>query len=253
MSPTRAALPRLDQLRRMDRGAGGHRPARGRASSRVAGGCWRRGRMRRGTTAASPRPRRWPMGCSSTPPTARTCAPPRAIPLRLLLPGFEGNMNVKWLRRLKVGTEPWHTRWETPHYSDLMPDGTAREFTFVMEAKSVITSPSGGQRLPGPGFVEITGLAWSGRGRIARVDVSTDGGQTLDGGDAAGAGAADGLDALPPALDVGRPAGAAAEPGHRRDRLRAADASRSWSRPGGSTPSTTTTGSRPGPSRPMGR
>ena len=74
--------------------------------------------------------------------------------------------------------EPWHTRQETTHYTDLMPDGTAREFTFVMEAKSVITSPSGGQRLAGPGFVEITGLAWSGRGRIARVDVSTDGGQT---------------------------------------------------------------------------
>ena len=59
-----------------------------------------------------------------------------------------------------------------------MPDGTAREFTFVMEAKSVITSPSGGQHLPGPGFVEITGLAWSGRGRIDRVEVSTDGGQS---------------------------------------------------------------------------
>src|SRR5215217_7409260 len=104
--------------------------------------------------------------------------PSQGYPLRLLLPGFEGNTNVKWLRRLKLGTEPWHTRQETSHYSDLMPDGTARQFTFVMEAKSVITSPSGGQRLAGPGFKEITGLAWSGRGRIAQVDVSTDGGQT---------------------------------------------------------------------------
>jgi sulfane dehydrogenase subunit SoxC len=104
--------------------------------------------------------------------------PSQGYPLRLLLPGFEGNTNVKWLRRLKLGTEPWHTRQETSHYSDLMPDGTAREFTFIMEAKSVITSPSGGQRLAGPGFKEITGLAWSGRGRIAQVDVSTDGGQT---------------------------------------------------------------------------
>src|SRR5215207_2783205 len=104
--------------------------------------------------------------------------PAQGYPLRLLLPGFEGNTNVKWLRRLKLGTEPWHTRQETSHYSDLMPDGTARQFTFVMEAKSVITSPSGGQRLAGPGFKEITGLAWSGRGRIAQVDVSTDGGQT---------------------------------------------------------------------------
>jgi sulfane dehydrogenase subunit SoxC len=104
--------------------------------------------------------------------------PSQGYPVRLLLPGFEGNTNVKWLRRLEVGGEPWHTRQETSHYSDLMPDGTAREFTFVMEAKSVITFPSGGQRVPGPGFWEITGLAWSGRGRITRVDVSTDGGAT---------------------------------------------------------------------------
>ena len=104
--------------------------------------------------------------------------PSQGYPVRLLLPGFEGNTNVKWLRRLKIGTEPWHTRQETSHYSDLMPDGTAREFTFIMEAKSVITSPSGGQRLTGPGFTEITGLAWSGRGRIVQVDLSTDGGQT---------------------------------------------------------------------------
>src|SRR5215217_5337476 len=104
--------------------------------------------------------------------------PSQGYPLRLLLPGFEGNMNIKWLRRLKVGHEPWHTRWDTPYYGDLLPDGTAREFTFVMEAKSVITSPSGGHHLAGPGFQEITGLAWSGRGRISQVDVSTDGGQS---------------------------------------------------------------------------
>ena len=104
--------------------------------------------------------------------------PSQGYPVRLLLPGFEGNTNVKWLRRLKLGTEPWQTRQETSHYTDLMPDGTARQFTFIMEAKSVITSPSGGQLLAGPGFQEITGLAWSGRGRIVQVDVSTDGGQT---------------------------------------------------------------------------
>src|SRR5215207_2117895 len=104
--------------------------------------------------------------------------PSQGFPLRLVLPGFEGNMNIKWLRRLKIGREPWHTRWDTPYYGDLMPDGTAREFTFVMEAKSVITSPSGGQTLPGPGFVEISGLAWSGRGRVDRVEVSSDGGQS---------------------------------------------------------------------------
>jgi sulfane dehydrogenase subunit SoxC len=104
--------------------------------------------------------------------------PSQGYPVRLLLPGFEGNTNVKWLRRLKIGHEPWQTRQETSHYTDLMPDGTARQFTFIMEAKSVITHPSGGQTVPGPGFVEISGLAWSGRGRIDRVEVSTDGGQS---------------------------------------------------------------------------
>jgi len=103
--------------------------------------------------------------------------PEQGYPLRLLLPGFEGNMNVKWLRRIKVGDQPWHTREETSKYTDLMPDGKARQFTFVMEAKSVITRPSGGQRLTGgPGFYEISGLAWSGHGRITKVEVSTDGG-----------------------------------------------------------------------------
>jgi sulfane dehydrogenase subunit SoxC len=103
--------------------------------------------------------------------------PEQGYPVRLLLPGFEGNMNVKWLRRLKVGDQPWHTREETSKYSDLMPDGTARQFTFVMEAKSVITRPSAGQQLTGgPGFYEISGIAWTGRGRITRVEVSTDGG-----------------------------------------------------------------------------
>lgn len=105
--------------------------------------------------------------------------PEQGYPLRLLLPGYEGNMNIKWLRRLKLGPEPWYTREETSKYTDLMPDGRARMFTFVMEAKSVITHPAaGGGRLPEPGFCEIAGIAWSGRGRIARVDVSTDNGQT---------------------------------------------------------------------------
>ncbi|HXW28907.1 MAG TPA: sulfite dehydrogenase, partial [Xanthobacteraceae bacterium] len=102
--------------------------------------------------------------------------PEQGYPLRLLLPGYEGNMNVKWLRRLKLGDQPFETREETSKYTDPMPDGTARQFTFVMEAKSVITFPSGGLRLHDRGFYEISGLAWSGRGRITRVDVSTDGG-----------------------------------------------------------------------------
>ncbi|GIW53618.1 MAG: sulfite dehydrogenase [Nitrospiraceae bacterium] len=103
--------------------------------------------------------------------------PEQGYPLRLVIPGWEGNTCIKWLRRLKLGTAPFMTREETSHYTDLMPDGTARQFTFVMEAKSVITSPSGGQRIR-PGFVEIRGLAWSGRGRITSVEVSTDGGRT---------------------------------------------------------------------------
>lgn len=103
--------------------------------------------------------------------------PEQGYPLRLLVPGCEGNLSIKWLRRLKAGEKPWHTRDETSKYTDLMPDGSVRQFTLVMEAKSVITRPSGGQILKARGFHEISGLAWSGRGRIAAVDVSLDGGR----------------------------------------------------------------------------
>jgi len=103
--------------------------------------------------------------------------PQQGYPLRLLLPGFEGNMSVKWLRRLHVTAEPAYSREETSKYTDLMPDGTAREFTFYMETKSIITRPSGSQRLTSQGFHEISGLAWSGRGRIKRVEVSVDDGK----------------------------------------------------------------------------
>jgi len=104
--------------------------------------------------------------------------PQQGYPLRLLLPGFEGNMNVKWLRRLRVAAEPTYSREETSKYTDLMPDGSAREFTFVMECKSIILRPSGGQRLDTSGFHEINGIAWSGRGKIRRVDVSVDDGKS---------------------------------------------------------------------------
>lgn len=104
--------------------------------------------------------------------------PEQGYPLRLLLPGWEGNINVKWLRRLEVSDKPYMTREETVGNADLMPDGKARRFSYEMEAKSVITFPSGEMKLPGPGFYEITGLAWSGRGRVARVEVSLDGGRT---------------------------------------------------------------------------
>ncbi|MDP3090630.1 MAG: sulfite dehydrogenase [Nitrospira sp.] len=103
--------------------------------------------------------------------------PEQGYPLRLVIPGWEGNTCIKWLRRLKLGTAPFMTREETSRYTDLMPDGTARQFTFVMEAKSVITTPSGGQQIE-PGFIEIRGLAWSGRGLVKTVEVSIDGGRT---------------------------------------------------------------------------
>ena len=104
--------------------------------------------------------------------------PAQGYPLRLINPGWEGNTNVKWLRSLKITDQPYMARDETSKYSDLMPDGKARIFTYAMEAKSVITFPSGGQTLPTRGLYELTGLAWSGRGRIERVEVTTDGGRT---------------------------------------------------------------------------
>jgi sulfane dehydrogenase subunit SoxC len=104
--------------------------------------------------------------------------PEQGFPLRLFLPGWEGNANIKWLRRLKVVDKPYMTREETSKYTDLMPDGRARQFTLVMDAKSVVTHPSGGQKLAGPGFHEISGIAWTGRGHITRVEITTDGGTT---------------------------------------------------------------------------
>jgi sulfane dehydrogenase subunit SoxC len=103
--------------------------------------------------------------------------PEQGFPMRLLLPGWEGNTNVKWLRRVKLGTEPFMTRWETSKYTDPLPGGKVRMFSFEMDAKSLITSPAYPERLSGPGWWAISGLAWSGRGRITRVDVSTDGGK----------------------------------------------------------------------------
>ena len=103
--------------------------------------------------------------------------PENGYPLRLLVPGVQGVSSVKWLRRLEVGDKPWNTREEALHYIDLMPSGLHRQYSMVQEVKSVITTPSGGQMLQGKGYYEITGLAWSGRGKVRRVDVSTDGGR----------------------------------------------------------------------------
>ncbi|HYR91031.1 MAG TPA: sulfite dehydrogenase [Terriglobia bacterium] len=103
--------------------------------------------------------------------------PEQGYPARLLLPGFEGNSSVKWLRRLDLAAQPFMTREETSKYTDPLADGTARQFSFVMDARSVITSPSYPQTVE-PGWMEIRGVAWSGRGKIQRVEISTDGGKT---------------------------------------------------------------------------
>ena len=101
--------------------------------------------------------------------------PEQGYPARLLLPGREGNASVKWLRRLELADQPFMTREETSRYTDPLADGTARQFSFVMDARSIITSPSYPQSVE-RGWIEIRGIAWSGRGRIQRVEVSTDGG-----------------------------------------------------------------------------
>src|SRR5438128_7534085 len=104
--------------------------------------------------------------------------PENCYPVRLFLPGYEGNMNVKWLRRIKVTSTPTMTKDETSRYTDLQGDGKALMFTYPMEVKSLITRPSLGIGLSGPGLYEISGIRGSGNGSIARVEVSTDGGKT---------------------------------------------------------------------------
>jgi sulfane dehydrogenase subunit SoxC len=104
--------------------------------------------------------------------------PENGYPLRLVVPGVQGVSSVKWLRRIEVGDQKWGTKDESVHYVDLMPDGIHRQYTSVQECKSVVTTPSGGQVLLDKGFYNITGLAWSGRGKITKVDVSVDGGNT---------------------------------------------------------------------------
>ena len=103
--------------------------------------------------------------------------PAQGYPARLLLPGWEGNTSVKWLRRIELADRPFMTREETSKYTDPLKDGTARQFSFIMDARSIITFPAYPVTLE-KGWVEIRGLAWSGRGRIVRVDVSVDEGKT---------------------------------------------------------------------------
>lgn len=104
--------------------------------------------------------------------------PEQGYPLRLIVPGWQGALHIKWLRRIKLTQGPTHTRDETSRYSLLMPDGTAEEFPLAMPVKSLITNPSFGRDVAGPGLVQISGLAWSGKAPVATVEISADGGKT---------------------------------------------------------------------------
>ena len=151
--------------------------------------------------------------------------PAQGYPLRILLPGFEGNMNVKWLRRLHVTNEPIYSREETSKYTDLMPDGKARKFTFMMEAKSIITRQDSAwvQRNHGPG---VDG-AWQGC-ESRRVDGRR---QDLASGEIAGARSHAGVHAIQASMDLGREARDDHQPRDGRDRLRTAELRAAQGRP----------------------
>jgi sulfane dehydrogenase subunit SoxC len=104
--------------------------------------------------------------------------PANGYPMRLLLPGYEGNMNVKYLRRIKLVAEPAMSYWEAKIYAPILPNGKAYQFYLLQEVKSFITRPSPGVNLQGPGLYEISGIAYSGAGRITKVMVSADGGKS---------------------------------------------------------------------------
>jgi sulfane dehydrogenase subunit SoxC len=104
--------------------------------------------------------------------------PGNGYPMRLLLPGYEGNMNVKYTRQIKLVDQPAMTYYEARNYSPIIPGGKAYKFYFINEVKSFITFPSFGTTLKEPGYYEISGIAYSGTGRIDKVMVSADGGQT---------------------------------------------------------------------------
>ena len=104
--------------------------------------------------------------------------PSNGYPMRLLVPGYQGNMNVKWLRQLKLTEGPSQTRYETSRYSLLLKGGRVAQYKFPLDAKSVIVRPSPGVGMDGPGLYEISGIAWSGNGKVRKVEVSADGGQS---------------------------------------------------------------------------
>ncbi|MCL5776954.1 sulfite dehydrogenase [Limibaculum sp. FT325] len=104
--------------------------------------------------------------------------PEQGYPMRLLLPGFEGNMNVKWLTSLWVTDAPAYTKHESGEYTEILANGSSVKFTFAMGVKSVITHPSATMTMSGPGFYEISGIAWSGAGSVRKVEISADGGES---------------------------------------------------------------------------
>ena len=104
--------------------------------------------------------------------------PGNGYPMRLLLPGYQGNMNVKYVRRIKLIDQPAMSFFESKTYSQILPTGKMWLFHFTQEVKSFITHPSFGHALQGPGFYEISGVAYSGNGRISKVMVSADGGKS---------------------------------------------------------------------------
>ena len=104
--------------------------------------------------------------------------PGNGYPMRLLLLGWEGNMNVKWLRRIKLTDQPAMSYYEARTYAPILPNGKAYQFYFLQEVKSYITHPSPGLKLDAPGFYEVSGIAYSATGRIAKVMVTADGGRS---------------------------------------------------------------------------
>jgi sulfane dehydrogenase subunit SoxC len=103
--------------------------------------------------------------------------PEQGYPVRLFLPGWEGNINVKWLRRIELADQPFQTRQETSKYTEAIGGGKIRQFSFTMDARSIITYPSYPNSVE-RGWIEIRGIAWSGRGKVNRVEITTDAGKT---------------------------------------------------------------------------
>lgn len=128
-------------------------------------------------TRSIPMEKAWDDGMIAYAQNGEAVRPENGYPARLLLPGWEGNTSVKWIRRIEVSDRPFMTREETARYTDPIRGGKARQFSFVMDARSIITFPAY-PNVVEKGWIEIRGIAWSGRGRIARAEVSTDGGRS---------------------------------------------------------------------------